>query len=130
MRPLGRRRGVAFRVNVDGSFGIRGGAEVLGNEHFQAAEIPFAPALVLESEQRLAGKYADDVDAHRPAQVLIDPAQHLIRLVDLDRALFQPVIIPKRGDAGNMNPGDRRRTEIHRHGGRVPVVERGTEPFP
>ena len=83
--PAARRHGrVALRKDEGVAPLVDGGAEVLRHEHLEAVRGgPRPPAVVAEAEHRLPADDPVDVDAHRVLEVLVEQAEHLIRLVHL-----------------------------------------------
>ena len=84
----GRRRRVAFGIDVRVAGFVLGDDEVAGDEHLGAVvQRERLPAAGHGAEQRLAAGDADDVDAQRGPQFVVHFAQHLVRLDHLDAVI-------------------------------------------
>ena len=99
--------------------------EVLGDEDVEAVEAPLAPAVVFEAEHGFAGEDAGDVETHGGAEVVLDEAEHLVGLVDLDGTLFETVVIAEGGDAGDVDAGDGAAAEVDGNAIRLAMRECG-----
>ena len=59
----------------------------------------------------------------RLLEVVLDQAEHLVGLVDFDRALLQAVVVAQRGHATDVDAGDGGAAEVDGHGVRLPMGE-------
>ena len=63
------------------------------------------------------------VDAHCLLEVVLDQAEHLVRLVDLHGRRSQAVVVAERRDATDVDAGHAGAAEIDRHAVRLLVTE-------
>ena len=116
------QRAALLRLDAD--------AEPFRHEHLEPIEGPGLPVAVLEAEHVGAAEQRRDVDADRVLEVVLDQAEHLVRLDDLHRPLLEAVIVPELGDAAHMHAGHRRSAEVHRHAVGRAMVDRVDDPLP
>ena len=94
-----------------------------GTSTSRPSETPRLPVLVGKAEHGLAREHALDVDPHGLLQIVVDQAQHLERLVHLDRPLRQPVVVAQSGHATDVDAGNGGAAEIDRNAVRLAVFQ-------
>ena len=123
-----RRRAVALRVDERVAVRVLRRPEVPGHEDLgPVVHPPRLPVLVAVAEHRVGPVNALDVDAEGGLEVVVDPAQHLVGLVDLDQALFEAVVLAEPDDALDVHAGDGRAVEVDGDPVGLAVVEGGVQ---
>ncbi len=122
--PAGRHAAIPFRVNESVAGAVDVEFEAAANENLHAVEAPRLPVLIAESEHVAAPVDALHIDPHRLLQVLIDHAEHLVRLVNLHRPFLQAIEFAQPGHAGSVNASDGGAAEVDGDAIRGPVCQR------
>ncbi len=78
----------------------------------------------------LRAEDAFHIEAHGLAQIVFHQAEHLVRLVDLDGPLFEPVMLAQSGDDAGVNTGGACGPEIYGDAIGLFVAKRRLQPFP
>ena len=124
----GRGRAVALGEDERVAVRVLGRPEIPGHEDLgPVVHAPGLPVLVAEAEHRVRAVDALDVDAQGRLEVVVDPAQHLVGLVDLDQALFEAVVLAQTDDALDVHAGDGRAVEVDGDAVGLAVVEGGVQ---
>ena len=125
-RHLPRRRNAAIAAGIEEHvrFGFINLKTIADQNDLSPGRSPFLPVFVLVAELRPGRKDAARRHAECVEQIVVGQAEHLARLMHLDRFLFQAVVPAQPGQTGNVYPRHRRRTEIKRQ--RPVLVLQGT----
>ena len=86
--------------------------ELFGDEDGKASEVPVLPIFVGEAEHVFAGQDGHGVDGEGGGEIFVDPAEHLVRLVDFDGLFAEAVIVPQSGDGVDVDAGDGGAAEV------------------
>ena len=120
-----RNARIALRVDQQVAVSIGASIEPARRQDIQPPDLPWLPVPGGETENGLGRENGGHIEAEGGGEVVVDPAEHLVRFVDLDGPLLQAVVVPQRGNAGDVHAGDGRAAEVDGDAIGLAMVEGG-----